>query len=156
VERPPTGDREPAGSESWIRAGTAYGGEAESVPAARDFVTDALARAQQAYGIAVPSQVVGVAQLVVSELVTNACKYAPGPCGLEVEITGTLLQITVRDSNPVLPVAQVPGPGRVGQHGLELVLALCEGIEIQREPVGKHITARIAIAPAAGQGGRGG
>ncbi|MFP8903894.1 ATP-binding protein [Streptomyces atacamensis] len=137
-----------------MRAGAAYGGEAESVPAARDFVTGALARAQEAYGIVVPSRVVGVAQLVVSELVTNACKYAPGPCGVEVEITGTLLQITVRDSNPALPIPQAPGPGRVGQHGLELVLALCEGIEIQREPVGKRITTRITVAPAAEQAAR--
>jgi len=41
------------------------------------------------------------------------------------------------------------GPGRrrraVGQYGLEIVMANAQGFSVQREPVGKRITARIAL-----------
>ena len=45
----------------------------------------------------------------------------------------------------VLPVARAADAGRVGQHGLEIVMAVAQGFEAQREPVGKRITARIAL-----------
>ncbi|MEE1764728.1 ATP-binding protein, partial [Streptomyces sp. SP17KL33] len=35
--------------------------------------------------------------------------------------------------------------GRVGQHGLEIVMAVAQGFEARQEPVGKRITARIAL-----------
>lgn len=38
--------------------------------------------------------------------------------------------------------------GRVGQHGLEIVMAVARGFEVQREPVGKRITVRLALADA--------
>lgn len=85
-------------------------------------------------------------QLVVSELVTNARKYAPGPCLLTLEVNQGVLEVTVWDSNPSLPVAQAPDPERVGQHGLEIVMALCRSFEMHREPVGKRIAAAVALA----------
>ena len=33
----------------------------------------------------------------------------------------------------------------MGQHGLEIVMAIVQAFEVQREPVGKRITARIAL-----------
>jgi hypothetical protein len=33
----------------------------------------------------------------------------------------------------------------VGQHGLEIVMAVVQSFEVQREPVGKRITARLAL-----------
>jgi len=33
----------------------------------------------------------------------------------------------------------------VGQYGLEIVMANAQGFSVQREPVGKRITARIAL-----------
>ncbi len=93
----------------------------------------------------------GVAQLVVSELVTNARKYAPGPCGVNIEWAGAVLEITVWDTDPALPVVRAADPGRVGGHGLEIVTALCEGFEVRREPFGKRVTARVLAEPAVGQ-----
>ncbi|GAB2895938.1 hypothetical protein GCM10027074_74390 [Streptomyces deserti] len=49
------------------------------------------------------------------------------------------------DSDPALPVARAADAGRVGQHGLEIVMAVAQGFGAQREPVGKRITARIAL-----------
>jgi anti-sigma regulatory factor (Ser/Thr protein kinase) len=104
-----------------------------------------LARVQAEYGLPVSARAVDVTQLVVSELVTNARKYAPGPLLMELRITGDLVEVRVWDSDPVLPVARAADPGRVGQHGLEIVMAVAQGFEVQREPVGKRITARIAL-----------
>ncbi|CAM5511493.1 hypothetical protein GCM10010345_91660 [Streptomyces canarius] len=61
------------------------------------------------------------------------------------------------DSDPVLPVARAADAGRVGQHGLEIVMAVAQSFEARREPVGKRITARIALAddPGGAIAGRG-
>ncbi|WP_203690922.1 ATP-binding protein [Streptomyces sp. SID12488] len=86
-----------------------------------------------------------ITQLVVSELVTNAVKYAPGPVRMELRINAHAVDIVVRDSDPVMPAARAADPGRIGQHGLEVVKAITEELLIEREPVGKRVTARIAL-----------
>ncbi len=132
--------------DAWV--GAAYDGEPESIAAGRHVAGDFLERLQREQGIPVPLDVVGAVKLVVSELITNACKYAPGPCSLNLERVGRLVKITVWDSCIALPLARAAEPGRVGQHGLEIVMALCEGFEVRREPVGKRITVRVALTPA--------
>lgn len=39
-------------------------------------------------------------------------------------------------------------PGRVGQHGLEIVQAVTESLFMEQEPLGKRITARINLSGA--------
>ncbi|MGW7056144.1 ATP-binding protein [Streptomyces sp. NPDC054887] len=126
-------------------AGAAYDGTSEDIGNARRFVVGFLARLREERRLDISSHVTGVAQLVVSELVTNACKYAPGPCVLSVELAGNALEITVWDSDPVLPVARAADPGRVGGHGLEIVGALCGALEAWREPIGKRVKARVPV-----------
>ncbi|MCS0604898.1 ATP-binding protein [Streptomyces sp. LP11] len=121
--------------------GTADGCIAE----ARDRAGRFLAGAQAAHGMPVTAHAMQLSRLVVSELVTNACKYAPGPLLLSLRITGNAVAVEVWDSVPVLPVARAADPGRVGQHGLEIVMAVVQGFEVRREPVGKCVTARIAL-----------
>ncbi|MEW2450856.1 ATP-binding protein [Streptomyces parvulus] len=87
-------------------------------------------------------------QLVVSELLTNACKYAPGPSLVDLELTDGFVEVTVWDSEPVLPVAEATDPGRVGRHGLEIVMAVCHSFEVHREPVGKRMRAAVMLADA--------
>lgn len=130
-------------------AGTSYDGSPEAIGDARRFVVGFLAQLQEERRAEISPQVTGVAQLVVSELVTNACKYAPGPCVVNVELAGPVLEITVWDSHPVLPVSCATEPDRVGGHGLEIVSALCESFEAQRRPVGKQVKARVSVKPAA-------
>ncbi|GGU22357.1 hypothetical protein GCM10010244_56260 [Streptomyces coeruleorubidus] len=67
-------------------------------------------------------------QLVVSELVTNARKYAPGPVLIKLRISGDGVEAVVWDSDPVLLVARAADAGRVGQHGLEIVMAVAQGL----------------------------
>ncbi|NGO78451.1 ATP-binding protein [Streptomyces sp. YC504] len=115
---------------------------AESRVLARSFLADL----QEVHGLAVSDRVTGTVQLVVSELVTNTLKYAPGPCLLTLEAREGTVEVTVWDSDPRLPTAQATDPSRVGQHGLEIVMALCHSFAMHREPVGKRITATVLLA----------
>ncbi|MEV6806656.1 ATP-binding protein [Streptomyces sp. NPDC051132] len=121
-------------------------GDGPCIAEARRRAADFLARVQREYGLPVSARALDVTRLVVSELVTNARKYAPGPVLLELRIVGGLIEVAVWDGEPVLPVARAADPGRVGQHGLEIVLAVVQGFEVRKEPVGKRIIARIALA----------
>ncbi|WP_405748278.1 ATP-binding protein [Streptomyces canus] len=123
----------------------ALDGDGSCIAEARHRAVDFLARVQTEHGMPVSARVMDLTQLVVSELVTNARKYAPGPVLMELRIVGAVVEVVVWDSDPVLPVARAADAGRVGQHGLEIVMAVAQGFEVQREPVGKRITARIAL-----------
>ncbi|MFD6556393.1 ATP-binding protein [Streptomyces sp. NPDC058398] len=109
---------------------------------ARDFLTSL----QAVHGLPVSARAMGMVQLVVSELVTNARKYAPGPCLLTLQVEDGAVQVSVWDSSITLPSVPAPDPERIGQHGLELVMAVCQTFCVHREPVGKRITAAVALA----------
>lgn len=89
---------------------------------------------------------IGLVQLVVSELVTNARKYAPGPCLLTLKVSGGAVEVTVWDSDPTPPAILAPDPIRIGQHGLEIVMAVGQSFAVHREPIGKRITTAILLA----------
>ncbi|MFE2533133.1 ATP-binding protein [Streptomyces sp. NPDC059371] len=115
---------------------------------ARDLAAAFLDRVRHAHGIPVVTATVEIVQLIVSELVTNARRYAPGPALLHLRIVGTTLQVGLWDSSPVLPVPKSPDPKRIGQHGLEIVAALAQSLTVEATPVGKRVTAHVALYPA--------
>ncbi|GHB50384.1 ATP-binding protein [Streptomyces cirratus] len=115
---------------------------AEARALTRSFLTDV----QAVHGLPVSGRVLDGVELVVSELVTNARKHAPGPCLLTLDIGDGAVEVTVWDSDPVMPAVQAADPERVGQHGLEIVMALCRSFEVRREPVGKRIKAAVVLA----------
>ncbi|MFF4894871.1 ATP-binding protein [Streptomyces sp. NPDC001068] len=112
---------------------------------ARARTLDLLARAGAARGLPVPARTLELARLVVSELVTNALKYAPGPILLHLSAADGMVEIEVWDSDPTLPLARAADVGRVGGHGLEIVLAVVRGFEARPEPVGKRVIARLPL-----------
>ncbi|WP_443052678.1 ATP-binding protein [Streptomyces sp. NBC_00299] len=61
-------------------------------------------RTQVKYGVAVSQRALDLT-LVVSELVTNARKYAPGPVPMHLRLDGDVVDVEVWDSDPVLSVA---------------------------------------------------
>ncbi|MEU0967345.1 ATP-binding protein [Streptomyces sp. NPDC005917] len=128
-----------------ISASAAFEGT-EEIAEGRDLARSFLTDVQAVHGLPVSIRAMGVVQLVVSELVTNAHKYAPGPCLLTLQVIGGCVEVTVWDSEPHLPVVLATDPSRVGQHGLEIVIAVCRSLEMRREPVGKRITATVALA----------
>ncbi|MFJ6793917.1 ATP-binding protein [Streptomyces sp. NPDC091268] len=110
--------------------------------AARSFMTDV----QAVHGLPVSDRAMSTVELVVSELVTNAYTYAPGPCLLELEVGAGVVGISVWDTAAQLPVVSPPDPSRIGKHGLEIALAVCRSFEVRREPVGKRVKVTIGLA----------
>jgi anti-sigma regulatory factor (Ser/Thr protein kinase) len=131
--------------EQAIEATVALDGDNASIGRARHLAVAFLTRVQAEHGLVVSQRALDVTQLVVSELVTNGLKYAPGPVLMDLRIAGDAVEVVVWDSNSVLPIARAADAGRVGQHGLEIVMAVVQSFEVHRELVGKRITVRIAL-----------
>jgi anti-sigma regulatory factor (Ser/Thr protein kinase) len=102
---------------------------AEARAPARSFLADL----QAGHGLPVSERAMGTVQLVVNELVTNARKHAPGPWLLTLELDGGVVEVSVWDTEPRTPVIRAADPQRVGQHGLEIVTAVCRDFEVHRE-----------------------
>ncbi|MFG2650751.1 ATP-binding protein [Streptomyces sp. NPDC048436] len=122
-------------------------GEGTCIAEARHLAVLFLAQAQARLGFTAAERAVDLMQLVVSELVTNARKYAPGPIRLRLRIAGGAVEIAVWDSAAALPMARAADPERVGQHGLEIVKAIAQELTVQPEPSGKRITALVSLEP---------
>ncbi|MFD0008310.1 ATP-binding protein [Streptomyces sp. NPDC127178] len=132
---------------SWAMQTTvALEGDGATIAQARHLAAGFLTLLRDERGLPVSQRSMDLTQLVVSELVTNARKYAPGPVLVDLRIDGGMVEVVVWDSDPALPVARAADAGRVGQHGLEIVMAVAEGFEAQRVSVGKRVTARIGLA----------
>lgn len=133
-----------------------------SIAEARHLALDFLTRAQADRDVGISARAMDLTQLVVSELVTNARKYAPGPMLMELRIVDSTVAVTVHDSARARPVARAEDPHRIGGHGLEIVKAVAQNFHVHLEPAGKRVTAHIALAdepsaaaPAAGLHGAG-
>ncbi|MFJ3334357.1 ATP-binding protein [Streptomyces sp. NPDC086766] len=128
-----------------MRAGYALDGGVGCIADARHHAVAFLDQAHIDHHVPVPARALDLTQLVVSELVTNALKYAPGPVLMELRITACAVDVVVWDSDPIVPAARPADPDRIGQHGLEIVKAVTLDLFTEQEPVGKRITARIAL-----------
>ncbi|MER5966118.1 ATP-binding protein [Streptomyces sp. NPDC002057] len=116
------------------------------IAAARDFTADFLTAAPAGGAGPVSQDHVDLARLVVSELVTNAVRHAPGPCLVLLELYEEALDISVVDGLEAAPVARPHDPRRVGQHGLEIVVAVCESVSVEPQRTGKRVRARLSLA----------
>ncbi|WOP38693.1 ATP-binding protein [Streptomyces sp. Li-HN-5-13] len=136
---------ESSGRDGLIRACAAYRGSPPDIAAARDLTQEFLARVQSVHGLLLAPPTADAVRLVVSELVTNACKHTSGPCVLELRADRSAVKVVVSDAEPVLPVIEEADPRRVGRHGLEIVLSLCDRLTFDRTPVGKCVTAVVPL-----------
>ncbi|MFF7975691.1 ATP-binding protein [Streptomyces sp. NPDC007905] len=132
---------------SGIETTIALSGDGSCIAEARHRATAFLTQDDVEDRFRVPARIVDLTQLVVSELVTNACKHAPGPIRVQLHLVGREVKVTVWDRDPFVPAAWAADPHRVGQHGLEIVKAVTEELTVVREGVGKRITARILLDP---------
>ncbi|MFE0824546.1 ATP-binding protein [Streptomyces sp. NPDC058807] len=132
--------------EAPVRVSAEYEGRPGDIARGRELARAFLTRVRTTRDRPVPDRAVDLVQLVVSELLTNACKYAPGPSLVDLELAEDRVEVTVWDSDPVLPVAEGADPDRVGRHGLEIVMAVCQSFEVHREPVGKRMRAAVRLA----------
>ncbi|MET9578669.1 ATP-binding protein [Streptomyces sp. DT199] len=154
MESKTDGDGRTTLEEQLIRVGFALGGDDGCIADARQRALAFLKQAGEEYGLTVPARAQHLTQLVVSELVTNAYKYAPGPVLVELGLTARAVEVVVWDSDPTVPAARAADPGRIGGHGLEIVKAVTDALSVHRETVGKRVAARIDL-PAASKTTRG-
>jgi hypothetical protein len=110
-------DRQPL-TDDRITVSAAFEGS-EEIATARILARQFLLDLREDHGLPISAWTTGVVELVVSELVTNAHKYAPRPrtCHL-----------------------------RAGRGCLEIVMAVCQSFEVHREPVGKRLVACVRDA----------
>ncbi|MGW0572980.1 ATP-binding protein [Streptomyces tauricus] len=142
VDRGGTGGRDPCAA---LSAAVALSGDGSCIAEARHHAASFLARARTERDVRVSARAIDLTQLVVSELVTNASKYAPGPLRMDLRIADAMVEVAVQDSVPVRPAARPADPQRIGQHGLEIVMAVAEHFHIHLLPSGKRVTAHIAL-----------
>jgi anti-sigma regulatory factor (Ser/Thr protein kinase) len=146
------GEDTTAPDEQPLFASVALDGGGTCIAQARHVAATFLAQARTGHQLPVSDRAMDLTQLVVSELVTNAVKYAPGPALMDLRIDGDAVEVVVWDSDPVLPTARTADAGRVGQHGLEIVMAVTQSLVTEPTPLGKRVTARIALHDGSGAG----
>ncbi|MEU2370322.1 ATP-binding protein [Streptomyces pseudogriseolus] len=92
------------------------------------------------------AEVVHTAELLVSELVTNAVQYAgTGSVSLTVCLDEAVLRVEVRDASPVLPQPALPAADSEGGRGLFLVAALADRYQAEPTKNGKRCWAEIDL-----------
>jgi anti-sigma regulatory factor (Ser/Thr protein kinase) len=123
-----------------------FDGRNGTVTAAREYAQQFLERCVPPLTAAVK----GDALLLVSELVSNAVRHAPGPCTLALTDDRQRLTVTVSDTSAVMPVARLPdlvaGTGGFGWHLLHR-LAQQVAVEVHASG-GKSVTAVLSSRTA--------
>ncbi|MEQ6028341.1 anti-sigma regulatory factor (Ser/Thr protein kinase) [Streptomyces sp. SAI-195] len=145
------------GPDDSLRRQLAWSGLPPTAARARAEADALLSALQHTYQVLVAPHSADDVRLVVSELITNAARHAPGPGRLDIQEadSGSAVRITVWDTSPATPQPRPANPRRAEGHGLEIVKALSSRLTVQRTGEGKHITAVLALyeyRPADGPG----
>lgn len=76
------------------------------------------------------------ANLVVSELVTNATRHGRGRCRLRLSSADGAVTVEVRDDGVRLPTTRRPGPEGEGGRGIAMVRRLATDLNVTLAPGG--------------------
>ncbi|MEZ0091040.1 ATP-binding protein [Streptacidiphilus sp. EB129] len=87
------------------------------------------------------------AEMLVSELVTNALRYGCGPVDLTLALTGQCLRIAVTDEGTSLPAPREAGEDAQSGRGLSIVETLADSWEVVVRLTGKTVTCELAVQP---------
>ncbi|MFC8454083.1 ATP-binding protein [Kitasatospora sp. NPDC057223] len=85
------------------------------------------------------------AELLVSELVTNAVRYGRGAVSVNLALTGSALHISVADFGAGLPTARDAADDDSNGRGLAIVTALCEQWTVTTRLTGKTVSCRLDL-----------
>ena len=113
--------------------------EAASVPTARRFVRGTLAE----LGLTAAWD---AAELLVSEVVTNAVLHARTEFSVEVERDGDLVRISVHDRSPAVPRPRSYGPESTTGRGMRLVATFAGAWGVDRRDGGKVVWFEVRAA----------
>ena len=84
------------------------------------------------------------AELVVTELVSNAVQHGEAPVVLSLDCGGVSgVVISVSDANPNLPRVQTVGPHAASGRGVRLVELLSDEWGVKTRPGGKSVWSRL-------------
>jgi anti-sigma regulatory factor (Ser/Thr protein kinase) len=108
---------------------------------------------EQAASWELPQDVTDTAELLLSELMTNAYRHAKVPAGSEIRarcvVTADRVRVTVTDANSTLPVPKTASPDDESGRGLALVVTLADnwGTEPRECGIGKEVWFEVALGP---------
>ena len=142
----PAGRPCPDRSTEVLHSAEVFDGEPGCIAQARALADRFLARLVAEWFAVLGEHTRSDLMLAVSELITNADRYSHGPYLLELEGDARRISVTVYDSSTALPVLYSPDPARLGGHGMEIVVALCDRLTAERVPVGKRIRAEFMLS----------
>jgi serine/threonine-protein kinase RsbW len=93
----------------------------------------------------VPSDVVDTAELLVSELVTNAVVHGSGVIVVAIDCEDRVVSIAVSDDAPARPQLQPERPMALGGRGLRMIesLASAWGVRPREDGPGKQVWVRL-------------
>jgi hypothetical protein len=86
------------------------------------------------------------AQLVVSELATNAVIHAGTPFSVGVRYDGSAVRISVQDWSSMQPIMRESNPDALSGRGLRLIAMVSRAWGIDYGPDGKTVWAELALA----------
>ena len=88
------------------------------------------------------------AQLMTSELVTNALDYGTGPITLTVMVTEERIRVEVSDGSTIRPVAQHPDATDIHGRGLLIIEHLAQSWGVEPSPTGRGKTVWFTLSTA--------
>jgi anti-sigma regulatory factor (Ser/Thr protein kinase) len=133
-------DRATVPNRSSSKSMVVYDRHAASVGEARSWIDAFLADR------AIEDTVRDDAQLVVSELVTNALIHGAGALVLRASVTGGAVQVSVTDSGDDLPEVLPLDPSRIGGLGLIVVDRVASEWGVAPFPGGKTVWAALTLS----------
>lgn len=107
---------------------------------------------EQAASWELPQDVADMAELLLSELMTNAYRHAKVPAGREIRarcvLTDARLRITVTDADATLPTPATARPDDESGRGLALVATLADdwGAQGRKCGIGKEVWFELSVA----------
>jgi anti-sigma regulatory factor (Ser/Thr protein kinase) len=134
------GERATVSNRSSSRSMVVYDRDAANVGEARSWIDTFLAER------AIEDTVRDDAQLVVSELVTNALMHGDGELVLRASINDAAVHVSVTDSGDELPEVLPIDPSRIGGLGLIVVGRVASDWGVAPFPGGKTVWAALALS----------
>jgi anti-sigma regulatory factor (Ser/Thr protein kinase) len=83
-----------------------------------------------------PAETISIAELALSEIVTNAVVHGDPPIRVHVDATSTRLEVSVSDASPVQPRADETRLDATGGRGLAIVAAVAGDWGCEPDPHG--------------------
>ena len=121
-------------------AKTRFYADPDAPSAARRFVAGLLGR--RPYGDRIDA---GDAQLVISELATNAVIHAGTPFSVSVRCDGSVVRLSVQDWSDMQPVMRDGNPAASSGRGLRLIAMVSRSWGVEYGPDGKTVWAELPL-----------